>query len=779
MTRNLLLVLGALTLAAGQAWAQQPTAAAAEEKKPAEDTVKRQEVVVVTASKVESTLVNAPATVSVIGSDVLATAPSSNYGDLLRNVPGVNVIQMSARDINVTSRQSTNTLSNSELVLLDGRSIYLDFFGLVLWDYIPSESSEIKQIEVVRGPASAVWGANALTGVINIITKSPRELAKEAIGSLSLTGGVLNRGAGSREDDGNGYAYGFSGFLAQAPTDVWSYKLSGGYYNSDPFSRPTGSVPISSHPLDHSIVTGGAPYPRDIDGPGGFENDGTSQPKVDLRVDQELSNGGRMSYGGGYAGTTGIVHTGIGPFDIQNGSYLAYGRVSYTKGAFKLTGFANFLNSKAPNLLLTDPATLGPVQLNFKTQTYDIEAGHSLLLGGKNILTFGGNARKNDFDITLTPNAENRNEFGGYVQDELYFDRFRLNAGFRVDKFGNLDDPFFSPRISFMFKPTPQHSIRVSFNRAFRAPSAVNNFLDQDIFLTSPLIDLRGLAPFAPPALQPALSQPFLLRVRNVGSEIRNGGGSLDAESLNAYELAYTGSFGKTSLGLAIYQNDQNNSINFTPVAPGGAFGNAPGPGFDVYTPATAPALIGITPGGSPVPGAIVPFLLAVPPPFGPVVLPRTVSTYLNLGPLRQRGLEASIGYNINEVWSANANYSFQGDPKVLDPDTGQLRYPTAEIGLAPRNRFNLGVNWNGKQFLGSANINHTDKAFWTDVLTPAFYGPTDAYTLLNASFGMKWLDGKLTTTLKGTNLLNQSIQQHVFGDILKMQVYLEARMLF
>ena len=143
-----------------------------------EDTVKREEVVVVTASRVESTLVNAPATISVIGTDVIATAPAQNYGDLLRNVPGLNVIQMSARDINMTSRQATTTLSNSQLVLLDGRSIYLDFFGLILWDLVPASTGEIKQIEVVRGPASAVWGANALTGVVNIITKPPRELAK-------------------------------------------------------------------------------------------------------------------------------------------------------------------------------------------------------------------------------------------------------------------------------------------------------------------------------------------------------------------------------------------------------------------------------------------------------------------------------------------------------------------------------------------------------------------------------------------------------------------------
>ena len=797
--RSLLLVLGALGLAAGNAWAQ---GAPAEEKKEGEEAIKREEVVVVTASKVESTLVNAPATVSVIGSDVIQSAPATNYGDLLRNVPGINVIQMSARDINLTSRQSTSTLSNSQLALLDGRSIYLDFFGLILWDLVPASTGEIKQIEVVRGPASAVWGANALTGVVNIITKPPAELAKEARGSLTLSGGLLNRGDGSRKDDGNGYAYGANAYIAQAPSDKWAWKLSAGYFNSDPFSRPTGLVPLDCHPLGANpcrgpngqalpggVPTGGAPYPPDTDAPGGFRNSNTSQPKVDLRVDQQLGNGGQMSYSGGYAGTTGIVHTGIGPFQLQSGSYLGYGRVGYSKGAFKLAGFVNFLDAEAPNLLLTDPDTLQPVQLNFKTQTYDFEVGHSLVLGGKNVLSFGGNARRNAFDITLASAAEDRNEFGVYVQDELFFDKFRINAGVRMDKFGNLSDPFFSPRITFMFKPTPQQSIRASFNRAFRAPSAINNYLQQDIFLTSPAIDLRPLAPFAPPALRPALSQPFLLRVRNVGSEVRRAAGSpvpgtdtpLDAESLNAFELAYTGTFGRTTLGLAVYQNDQDNNINFTTIAPTGAFAPLPGPGFDVYTPATAPAVIGIQPAtGQPVPGAIVPFLLAVPPAFGgPILLPRTVSTYLNLGPIRQRGLELSVNHDVNQVWSLFANYSFQDDPKPLEPDAGQLPYPIAEIGVPARNRFNAGVNWNSHRLVGSANVNYTDKAFWTDVLSAPFFGATDSFTMVNASFGVKWLDGKLTTSLKGTNLLNESIQQHVFGDILKLQLYFEARMTF
>ena len=108
---------------------------------------------VVSASKVESTLDRRA------GHDERGHArrrsrrsPAQNYGDLLRAVPGMNVIQMSARDINLTTRQATSTLANSQLVLLDGRSIYLDFFGLVLWDFVPDRT---RRHQADRGRARA------------------------------------------------------------------------------------------------------------------------------------------------------------------------------------------------------------------------------------------------------------------------------------------------------------------------------------------------------------------------------------------------------------------------------------------------------------------------------------------------------------------------------------------------------------------------------------------------------------------------------------------------
>ena len=710
------------------------------------------EMLVVSASRTESTVLDAPATMTVVPASTLQALPSQNFADVLRTVPGMNVIQLSARDINLTSRQATTTLATSQLALLDGRSLYLDFFGLVLWDLVPTTPSDIKQIEVVRGPASAVWGANALTGVVNIITRPPREAAGTT--SVTVGGGFFNRDFGSTEGQGVGGLFSTNVTTSQVANDRWSYRLSGGYLNSGPYARPVGRIPQIADPRDPTgrTTVGGATYPADAEGALGsaYRNQGTSQPKFDARVDQELTDG-RVTYAGGVAGTRGTIYTGIGPFDIQPGSYMAYGRVSYSRGRARFGAFLNHLDAEAPNLLVPNPLTGRPLQLDFKTQTYDIEASHGALWGQHQTLTYGGNFRRNRFDITLAPAAEDRNEVGAYIQDDIFFNRLRVSIGGRIDKFANIEDPAFSPRISASYRLADSHVVRGGFNRAFRSPSSINNFLD--IALVNP-VDLRGLAPLLPPPFQPLVAQPFPLVVRAVGSDLPIGSTAqepLKQESLTAYEVAYTGTVrDRTTLGLAFYVNDMDDSINFVQLPSN----------RDPYTAANPP------------PGWLLPPAILAAMAQQNIFLPRTAFTYLNLGPIRQRGLELSADHRFDGGVNGFANYSWQSEPDVLDdPDP----YPVIEISLPPTHRFNLGGTYAGTRLLGSLVVSYTSKGFWTDVLNSPYHGFTSAFASVNGSFGVKLTD-QITTTIKSTNLLNRRIQQHVFGDLIGRSVMVEAR---
>jgi len=693
-----------------------PSAPPAQQTPPPAQPVRVEENVVVSATKVEQQLVNAPATVTVIGPRALEVAASQSYGDILRNVPGVNITQISARDINITPRGSTSTLSTSQLAVLDGRSLYQDFFGFVMWDFMPVNLNEIKRIEVIRGPASAIWGANAVSGVVNVITKTPREMLGT---SVAVGVGTFDTSTGLADDDAGTMWY-LNATHAGAISDRASYKLSGGYYTQDPFARPTGTIPNG----------GRTQYPA-------FVNQGTKQPKVDGRLDYSLDNGAYMTFAGGYTGTEGIMHSGIGPFDIESGSWMGYGKGNYTRGAFRLQAFFQSLDGDAAQLLTRGPGG-APITFLFNTKTFDLEAGNVTTVG-RNVFTYGGNLRHNTFDLSIAPDADSRTEGGIYAQDEIFLhDMLRVVIGARADKFTSIDGMVVSPRAAVLVKPTADHAVRVSYNRAFRSPSAINNHID--LTISEPL-------PFA--AINPALAPfgAFFVPIRVVGNQ------NLQEERLDAFEVGYTGIFGgRTTVSAAWYRNTFKDQILFTQT---GAYGiSPPPPGF--------PAQIG------PFPGAL---LWAGVYQAG-IRFPSSYS-YQNFGTMTQKGLEFGVDSAVNDNVSVYANYSWQGEPEPED-------FPLSELNLPAEHRFNAGFNFIVNRFLGSLGVSYSDEAFWQDVLDARYHGRTDAYTLVNASAGIRFgARNNIQLMLKGTNLTNEDIQQHIFGDIIKRQFAGEVRINF
>ena len=691
-----------------------PSPPPADEQKPTFE-----EQVVVSASRSQEALVNAPAAVTLITAETLQSSPGSNMGDLLRAVPGINVTQTSSRDVNFTTRGATSTLATSQLALVDGRSIYLDFFGMVMWDLVPTNLHEIKRIEVVRGPASAVWGANAMTGVVNVILKTPRELAREGGESVTIGAGVFNRDVTGREQD-SGTLFYVNGSHSQAVDDRWSYKLSAGYFTQDPLPRPFGTIP-------NDFKT---PYPN-------FANTGTSQPKFDGRVDYDLDGGnnGRLIFAGGVAGTEGIIHSGVGPFDIDSDSRLTYFTTRYEKGGRRIAFFTNLLDGNAVNLLAVGP-TGQPLPLVFDTKTFDIEASDVRTVGTRHALSFGGNYRHNAFDISLAANGDDRNEGGAYLQDEIFLsDHFRWVVGGRVDKFSSIADAVFSPRTTFMIKPDKAQTIRLSFNRAFRAPSFINNNIDTTILNQ---VDLSAANP---------LLANFVFPIR------AQGNGSLKQETLTAYEIGYAGVVRDVNLSASVYWNNTKNGIFFTP---------------DVFYTAAAPPPTW--------PGVLPTVILtALAQRTPPVLLPARY-TYLNFGKVHDKGIELGADTSLNKYLNVFANYSHQWKPVARDLPAGTS---ITDINWPAENHFNAGFDVSYSRFLGNLSVHYTDQAYWQDVLDVRYAGLTDAYTLVNGAFGVRWFDNRITTSLKVTNLGNQEVQQHIFGDILKRQVIGEVRLGF
>src|SRR6266699_2101887 len=100
------------------------------------DVPKLGETIQVTAGRDKESVQDAPGSITVVDQKQISTSAADNYGDLLRGVPGINVVHTSARDVGIRTRGASGVAEHRELTLLDGRSVYLDFYGVVLWDFL-------------------------------------------------------------------------------------------------------------------------------------------------------------------------------------------------------------------------------------------------------------------------------------------------------------------------------------------------------------------------------------------------------------------------------------------------------------------------------------------------------------------------------------------------------------------------------------------------------------------------------------------------------------------
>ena len=687
--RPLLALLLALALPAAAALAEEaPEKDAAKEegarsKPTADEEIEalvgptHEEKVVVTASRREESVLDAPVSVTVVGEQQVETSAADNVADLLRGVPGLNATQTSARQISVATRTPASALANSQLVLIDGRSIYQDFFGLVMWDVLPVQMDELKQVEVLRGPGSAVWGANALSGVVNARTKTPRE----------LEGGLVWAHAGEQGTRAGGFRW------AQA-WERFSWKISTSWFEQEPWER-------------ENVFYDGTPIPDSFQ----FDNEGTEQPKIDLRLDYER-DGKTWGYRAGHGATAGIMHTGIGPFQVRKKSYMQYLDFSYEDEVTQAKLYVNRLDGEALNLL-------NGLEFLFATDTFVGEISQQRELAGRHRLVYGGNLRSNKFDLSLAPGENERLEAGAFLEDRVALnERWSLNGGLRVD-YSDTIGYTLSPRTSLIYKPTPRQSWRLAYNRAFRAPSLVNNYLDTAV----PNL-----------AILPNGNQ-FVFVTFAQGDE------DLKEETVDAFELGWTGIVGTSMISAAIYRNVTSELIDF----------------------------------------AQAEYYSAEDPPNGlrPEEVPERelVKTYRyrNVGETVDEGLELSV-----ETWwgrgvLTTASYTWQNPTKVTEDDPIEPLIPN----LSPRHQLSLGVSWQGPRYQGSFSASWTDQAFFADVLDDRFWGETEDYWLLNASFGAKFLKDSMEVKLSATNLLDDPIKQHVFGDIIRRKATLELRYRF
>ncbi len=407
--------------------------------------------VVVTASRVGQDPLDSPSTVTVLTADDIRLSGATDLPDLLRRVVGVDVMSLSSGHSDIAIRGSQRKVNNKVLVLIDGRSTYLDFIGVTFWAAFPIELEEIERVEVIRGPGSAVYGANAVTGVINIITRTPGE------GGQSV---AFDAGA-------PGYTRASAVTSGRQGTTAW--RMSAGLQTHGRWAAEA-DLDDPSLPVEPFLDEDDA-YALDY-------------LRANARVDQSLGDDAALSLSGGIAdGTSEFYNIGALPnYGLE--LHHHYLRADAFAKQVHLRGFWN------ENHGSTGPWTAYPgereLDSDFDNDVVDVELeAPTTFTTGKvsHVLNAGGGWRYKAIKFGYLEggfgNEIVENHFQAFVNEQATLGRLGLVGSLRVDRHPLIPiNETLSPRAAILFRAAKKTSLRATAGSAYRAPTAIESYMD-------------------------------------------------------------------------------------------------------------------------------------------------------------------------------------------------------------------------------------------------------------------------------------------------------------
>jgi iron complex outermembrane receptor protein len=416
--------------------------------------------ITVTATRQQSErTLSAPAAVNIAEAADIEVRATTTVVDHLKEMEGVDVVQTGINQSNTVTRGFNNVFSGALLVLTDNRYARVPSLRVNAYNMIPANDLDLERVELVLGPASALYGPNSANGVMHLITSSPIDKPGT---SISLMGGSRSI---------------FNGAFRQAFrfNEKVGLKVSGSYFTGDDFEFVDLAEQAAADPSNPRI---GA---RIFDA----EKWGT-EARLDVRPWEGSNDGVTVTYGRNML-INSVELTGIGAGQARDWKY-EFGQVQFRRAGFYMQGFVNRSDAGETYLLRTGSSLIDESNV-FSTQAqYAFQPADrlSLVVGSDLIKTVpktGGtiNGANEDDDETL--------EIGGYVSATTTLtDRLDLIGALRVDNHEHLEDPVWSPRLGLVFEPVDGQVFRGTFNRAFSTPSQNNLFLD----LTAGRIELGG-----------------------------------------------------------------------------------------------------------------------------------------------------------------------------------------------------------------------------------------------------------------------------------------------
>ena len=493
----LLAVLGSLGMSA---WAQKATSDLTEI-----GLEKLMDMEVTSVSKKEQKLLQAPAAIYVITAEDIRRSGATNIPDLLRMVPGVDVAQVDANAWAVNIRGFSNRYSDKVLVLIDGRSVYTPVFSGVRWDQQDVPLEDIERIEVIRGPGGTVWGANAVNGVINIITKTAK----------ATPGGLLSAGGGSSEAGQGLVQYG--GKVGQKG----AYRAFGNFFHvGDSGPSDAGPAADSWHMLHGGFRSDWELSPRDavtVQGDLFKANEGQTISTFVPGLLQPVSQDSVSAAGGNILGRWDRTLSNGSDMSLQ-AYYDRYNRLDL--------GLREIMN------------------------TVDLDFHHRFLAGSRQEIVWGLGYRVNGsnliggFGASFAPPQRTDQLFSMFVQDQIKLTRsvsIVLGSKFEHNAYTGFE---LEPSAQLLWTPTARQTVWFTVARAIRQPSIA------DIGVSSPLAS-------------------FTLPNGLLGILTVEGNPKLQALSLRDYEIGYRAQINERwSLDIATYYSRYRQIETLEPGAP-------------------------------------------------------------------------------------------------------------------------------------------------------------------------------------------------------------------
>ncbi len=469
------------------------------------------QVKVVSAAKIEQALEDTAAAVFVITADDIRRSGVTNVMEALRLAPGVEVARIDSSRWAITIRGFNGRFANKLLVLIDGRSVYTSQFSGVYWEVQDLFLPDIERIEVIRGPGGSLWGANAVNGVINIITKD----------SKNTQGGLVALTAGNEERAIAGVRYG--GKLG----DNAHYRVYGQFTERDDLVTADGRDTGDNWRI----------------GKGGFRLDWTPSAKDTVAMQGD--------YYDGHFDQNFATPTLVSPYSEQQlssetndsgGSLQA--RWEHQYSATSRMGLQVYYQYADRN----DPLYIAD------SNTFDLDFQHSFALTDRQEMVWGLGYRRNQDHFTdtefsaVSPNNLMTDLFSAFIQDqvELIPEQLRLTGGLKVEH-NDFTGWEWQPSLRMLWTPHPEQRLWAAVSRGVRTPSRGEEDAQVNLYVMPPSPATGNL---------PVLFSLF-------------GNNQLNSETLIAYEIGYrTRLAERLSVDATAFYNDYDQIIASVPGTP-------------------------------------------------------------------------------------------------------------------------------------------------------------------------------------------------------------------